>query len=299
MMEATRIGSLLARGRQCAMLGITVAVMVSLLHSHFSRDDRETLTQYTERLEEVLKAYRKDNNLDPSAIRVAAFKEDALPAAELAPPPETIGQARRPAGKEEAKEFDSFERMFKPSPPAKREDGAIEFPPTGLTVAELKARVYYPLQKTYSQATLKVVKAHSYVYLFGAALCEEVTDESVILTPCVFFESLARPRETAEYEAALSKTVHLAMDLEFAQWARYSTSYLGCAGPGEYRMSVQFGEKPEDTLVTVRLPFSSDRTDALAILEKAQKEPCKGVDIFVPLQGAIQLVSALTDAWEE
>lgn len=299
MMDAAGIGNLLARGRQFAMLGITIAVVVALLHSSFSRDDRETLSQYKDRLEDVLKAYRKDNNLDPSAIRVRAFKEDALPAGELAPPPETIGQARRPAEKEEPREHDSFERMFKPSPRAAREGGAIEFPPTGLVVAEMKARVYYPVQKTYSQATLKVVKTNKHTYLFGAALCEEVSDGSVILAPCVYLESLARPRETADYEAALSKTVLLAMDLEFAQWARYSTSYLGCAGPGEFRMSVQFGEKPEDTLVTIRLPYSSDRTDALAHLEKAQKEPCKGVDIFVPLQGAIQLVSVLSDAWEE
>lgn len=298
-MDPTRLGRILSRGRQVALAGACLAMLITLAYTHYSRDDRETLAQYMDRLEDVHKAYLKDNNIDPGAIQSRSFKNDVLPASELAQPPETIGQTPKAGRKEEPADTNSFGTLFKPPAPAKRENGPVEFPPGGQLVADQKVKIYYPLQRIYAQTGLKVVRTQSHIHLFGAALCEETSDMDVILAPCVFMDTFSRPEDTAEFETALGKTVLFAMDLEFVPWARFSTSYLGCASPGEYRMSVQFGEKPDDTMVSIRIPASSDRVDALTLLEKAQKEPCRGIDIFLPLQGAVQLISAISGAWED
>lgn len=171
----------------------------------------------------------------------------------------------------------------------------IGYPPVGEQLGAFPAQIYYPLQRRFTDITLKAVSNEHGVVLFGASLCEEVQEGNVVLTPCIFrelFPIASESTQKSKLEFDLGETVRKGLDLEFYAWARYAVSYTGCTG-GSYRTTFQFGEKAQDKYISLRVPFSSDGTDALSELDRRSEHPCQGIDLFLTPEAVVAILGKI------
>lgn len=159
-----------------------------------------------------------------------------------------------------------------------------QFPPVGHSLGKYKAQVFYPLQKRFSDVTIHLSLSDSVVYLYGATLCEEIQMAQVILTPCIFMDQVGSVNpdsfELSTFELDILRTLDAGRKLAFYPWSRFATSYLSCGSEGNYRMSLQFGNKEDEVWVSIKVPFSSDSSNALEGLELSSLQPCSGLDLF-------------------
>jgi hypothetical protein len=190
--------------------------------------------------------------------------------------------------------FHSPDRNFISQDPPVSELG---FPPVGTYLDTYLSFLYHPLQKRFAEVSLKAVQNGYGVIVYGAALCEEVKEENVVLTPCIFRELFPVKKgssDTSVLEYDLTETVRKGLDLEFIPWARYAIAYTGCAA-GNYRTTFQFGENESERYITLRVPYSSHEFDALTDLDIRSKNPCQGIDLFFTPETILKLLNKIQE----
>lgn len=188
----------------------------------------------------------------------------------------------------------------RPGYDASREIAGHGFPPVGEPGASYEASIYYPLQKRFAPVVVKSVFAEAGLVLYGAALCEEIQGDSVVLAPCVFREALRMtgPEGGVALFSELAKGVQYTQTLAFFPWSRYATSHMGCAAGGQYRITVQFGDKPAERFVSLRVPYSSSKEDALLDLNNAAGRPCMGLDLFFAPESVMRILRDIRDRYD-
>ena len=157
------------------------------------------------------------------------------------------------------------------------------FPPEGRSLGVFRGQVFYPLQQRFSPISVNLILSGQDVFLYGASLCEEVHMGQVVLAPCIFLDRvtvLGEEPQVSIFEADALRAVQVSRQLTFYPWSRFATSYLDCGSGGDFRMSVQYGNKESDVWVSIRVPVSSDPVNALEGLRRSAEYPCGGLDIF-------------------
>ena len=162
----------------------------------------------------------------------------------------------------------------------------LTFPPVGKYLGEVDASIFYPLQQRYSPTKAKLLINDSGVVLYGATLCENVDDGKVFLSPCIFMQTLPHPEEStvvaSRLEEDLALAIQISKQLEYYPWARYATSSWGCdeRNKSQFRVSIQFGNDSNDILISLGVPYSASKTNALFGLADNASRPCRGLELF-------------------